>query len=79
MKKNIKNGTNSEDKVSESNTDDDTNIQNEGLHSEIPTNDNNIKSIKSEKTIRKSNSNVKIEDYDLIVNSLKDATIHSKM
>ena len=74
MKKTIKNGTNSEDKVSESNTDEDTNIQNEGLHSEIPTNDNNIKSIKSEKTIRKSNSNVRIEDYDLIVNSLKDAT-----
>lgn len=71
MKKNIKNGTNSEDKVSESNTDEDTNIQNEGLHSEIPTNDNNIKSINSEKTIRKSNSNVKIEDYDLIVNSLR--------
>jgi hypothetical protein len=30
MKKNIKNGTSSEDKVSESNTDEDTNIQNEG-------------------------------------------------
>lgn len=74
MKKNIKNGTNSEDKVSESNTGDDSNIQNEGSHSEIPNNDNNIKSINSEKTIRKSNSNVKIEDYDLIVNSLKDAT-----
>lgn len=74
MKKIIKNGTNSEDKVSESNTDDDSNIQNEGSHSEIPNNDNNIKSINSEKTIRKSNSKVKIEDYDLIVNSLKDAT-----
>jgi hypothetical protein len=74
MKKNIKNGTNSEDKVSESNTYEDTNIQNEGLHSEVPTNDNNIKSINSEKAIRKSNSNVKIEDYDLLVNSLKDAT-----
>jgi hypothetical protein len=31
MKKNIKNGTNSEDKVSESNMDEDTNIQNEGV------------------------------------------------
>ncbi len=78
MKKNIKNGTNLEDKVSESNTDEDTNIQNEDLHSEIPTNDNNIKSINSEKTIRKPNSNVKIEDYDLIVNSLKDASTSFK-
>ena len=74
MKKTIKNGTNSEDKVSESITDEETNIQNEGSDSEIPTNNNNNKSINSEKTIRKSNSNVKIEDYDLIVNSLKDAT-----
>ena len=74
MKKNIKNGTNSEDKMSESTTDEDTNIQNEGSDSEIPTNDNNTKSINSERTIRKSNSNVKIEDYDLIVNSLRDAT-----
>jgi Mg2+ and Co2+ transporter CorA len=74
MKKNIKNGTNSEEKVSESITDEDTNIQNEGSDPEIPTNDYNTKSINSEKTIRKSNSKVKIEDYDLIVNSLKDAT-----
>ena len=74
MKKNIKNGTNSEEKVSESITDEDTNIQNEESDPEIPTNDYNTKSINSEKTIRKSNSNVKIEDYDLIVNSLKDAT-----
>lgn len=74
MKKNIKNGTNSKDKVSESTTDEDTSIQNEGSDSEIPTNDNNTKSINAEKMIRKSNSNVKIEDYDLIVNSLKDAT-----
>ncbi len=74
MKKTIKNGTNSEDKVNESITDEDTNIQNEGSDPEIPTNDYNTKSINSEKTIRKSNSNVKIEDYDLIVNSLKDAT-----
>lgn len=74
MKKTIKNGTNSEDKVSHSITDEDTNIQNEGSDSEIPTNNNNTKSINSEKTIRKSDSNVKIEDYDLIVNSLKDAT-----
>lgn len=74
MKKKIKNGTNSEDKVSESITDKDTNIQDEGSDSEIRTQDNNTKSINSEKTIRKSNSNVKIEDYDLIVNSLKDAT-----
>ncbi|MGI0030367.1 MAG: hypothetical protein ACRD80_02140, partial [Nitrososphaeraceae archaeon] len=74
MKKTIKNGTNSEDKVNESIMDEDINIQNEGSDSEIPTNNNNNKSINSEKTIRKSNSNVKIEDYDLIVNSLKDAT-----
>ncbi|HEX7818521.1 MAG TPA: hypothetical protein VF419_04010, partial [Nitrososphaeraceae archaeon] len=61
MKKNIKNGTNSEDKVSESTTDEDTSIQKEESNSEISTNDNNTKSINSQKTIRKSNSNVKIE------------------
>jgi hypothetical protein len=74
MKKNIKNGTNSEDKVSDSITDVNSNIQNEGSDFEIPTNDNNTNSVNSEKTIRKSSSNVKIEDYDMIVNGLKDAT-----
>ena len=53
MKKKIKNGTNSEDKVSESITDKDTNIQDEGSDSEISTKDNNTKSINSEKTVRK--------------------------
>ena len=73
MKKNFKDETNPEDKSRVSITDKETNIQNEELAPEIPKPYNN-KPIKSEKKIRKSNSSVKIEDYDFIVNSLRDAT-----
>jgi len=72
MKKNFNDETNPEDKR-ESITDKESNIQNEELAPEIPKSYNN-RPTKSEKKIRKSNSNVKIEDYDLIVNSLRDAT-----
>ncbi|HEY7696413.1 MAG TPA: hypothetical protein VH797_09995 [Nitrososphaeraceae archaeon] len=72
MNKNFKDETNPEDKSHASNTDKESNIQNEKLAPEIPKAYIN-KPINSKKT-RKSNSNVKIEDYDLIVNSLRDAT-----
>jgi len=73
MKKNFKDETNQEDKSHVSITDKESNIQNEELTPEIPKGYNN-RPINSGKKIRKSNSNVKIEDYDLIVNSLRDAT-----
>jgi Mg2+ and Co2+ transporter CorA len=76
-KKVTRNGTNA-DKLSESTTDKDSSTQNEGSDAEIPTTDNNIESINGEKTVRKSKTNVKIEDYDLIVSSLKDATTSFK-
>jgi hypothetical protein len=77
-KKAIKNETNAED-ASESITNNDSNVvQNAESNSEIPTTDNNIESINAEKTTTKSNSNVIIEDYDLIVNSLRDATASFK-
>lgn len=75
-KKVTRNGTNP-DKLSEFTTDKDFSTQNEGSD-EVPTTDNNIESINGEKTVRKSKTNVKIEDYDLIVNSLKDATTSFK-
>lgn len=75
-KKVTRNGTNP-DKLSESTTDKDFSTQNEGSD-EVPTTDNNIESINGEKTVRKSKTNVKIEDYDLIVTSLKDATTSFK-
>ncbi|HEY9399248.1 MAG TPA: hypothetical protein VIP29_05060 [Nitrososphaeraceae archaeon] len=84
-KKAIKNETNAEDGQSESITNEDfnttndpNNVQNAESSSEIPTTNNNIESINAKKTVRKSNSTVKIEDYDLIVNSLKDATTSFK-
>lgn len=85
-KKAIKNETNAADGPSESITNEDSNITNEDpkivqnaeSDSEIPTTNNNIESMNAEKTTKKSNSNVKIEDYDLIVNSLKDATTSFK-
>jgi hypothetical protein len=85
-KKAIKNETNAADGQSESITNEDSNITNEDpkivqnaeSDSEIPTTNNNIESMNAEKTTNKSNSNVKIEDYDLIVNSLKDATTSFK-
>jgi Mg2+ and Co2+ transporter CorA len=76
-KKVIRNGTNA-NKMSESTRDKDSSTQNEGSDAEIPTTDNNIESINGEKTVRKSKTNVKIEDYDLIVSSLKDATTSFK-
>ena len=76
-KKVTRNGTN-DDELSESTTDKDSGTQNEGTDAEVPTTDNNIESINGEKTVRKSKTNVKIEDYDLIVNSLKDATASFK-
>jgi archaellum component FlaC len=76
-KKVTRNGTNA-DKISESTTDKDSSTQYEGSDVKVPTTDNNIESINGEKTVRKSKTNVKIEDYDLIVNSLKDATASFK-
>lgn len=76
-KKVTRNGTNA-DELSESTTDKDSSTQNEVSDDEVPTTDNNIESINGEKTVRKSKTNVKIEDYDLIVNSLKDATASFK-
>jgi hypothetical protein len=77
MTKNFKDETNPEDMSSESFTDKESNIQNEEVTAEIPKADNN-RSINPQKKIRKPNSNVKIEDYDLIVNSLRDATTSFK-
>jgi hypothetical protein len=77
MKKNFKDETNQEDKSHESITDKESNLQNEELAPEIPKEDNNGPT-NSEKKFRISNSNVKIEDYDLIVNSLRDATTSFK-
>lgn len=77
MKKNFKDETNQEDKSHESIMDKESNLQNGELAPEIPKEDNNGP-INSEKKFRKSNSSVKIEDYDLIVNSLRDATTSFK-
>ena len=79
-KKVTRNGTNDDElsESSESTTDKDSGTQNEVSDAEVPTTDNNIESIKGEKTVRKSKTNVKIEDYDLIVNSLRDATASFK-
>lgn len=77
MKKYFKDETNQEDKSHESITDKESNLQNEELAPEIPKEDNNGP-INSEKKFRISNSNVRIEDYDLIVNSLRDATTSFK-
>jgi hypothetical protein len=76
-KKVTRNGTNA-DKLSESTTDKDSSTQNEASDAKVPITDNNIESINGEKTVRKSKTTVKIEDYDLIVNSLKDATASFK-
>lgn len=77
MKKNSKDETNQEDKSHEPITVKESNLQNEELAPEIPK-ENNNGPINSEKKFRKSNSSVKIEDYDLIVNSLRDATTSFK-
>ena len=76
-KRTSENGTNAEDNLAESNTDTDSGIQ--GTDSENLSIDNNDDEIQpTRKTPRRSNSNVKIEDYDLIVNSLKEATTSFK-
>jgi len=76
-KRTSENGTNAEDNLAESNTDTDSGIQ--GTDSENSSIDNNDDEIQpTRKTPRRSNSNVKIEDYDLIVNSLKEATTSFK-
>jgi hypothetical protein len=77
-RKSTKNGTNAGDKLTESKIDKDSIKENEGSDTEVPRTDNNIESVDGQKTVRKSNSSVKIEDYDLIVNSLKDATTSFK-
>ena len=74
-----KNGTNAEDNLAESNTDTDSGIQGTDSDSENSSIDNNDYEIQStRKTRRRPDSNVKIEDYDLIVNSLKEATTSFK-
>ena len=72
MKKNFKDETNTEDKSRISITDEESNMQNEQSPAEIPKAYRN-RPTRSEKA-RKLNSNVKIEDYDMLVNSLRDAT-----
>jgi hypothetical protein len=49
-KKVTRNGTNDEE-LSESTTDEDSRTQNEGTDAEVPTTDNNIKSVNGEKQL----------------------------
>lgn len=77
MKKNFRDETNPKDKSHESITDKESNLQNEELSTEIPKEENS-RPINSEKKFRRTNSSVKIEDYDLIVNSLRDASTSFK-
>jgi hypothetical protein len=78
MKKNFKDDeTNPEVKSDESITDKNSNVQNEELTPENSKADTST-SISPQKKIRKPNSNIRIEDYDLIVNSLRDATTSFK-
>ncbi|HMG38523.1 MAG TPA: hypothetical protein VK566_05035 [Nitrososphaeraceae archaeon] len=76
-KRTNENETNSEDNLAESNTDKDSSIQAIDSNSQNSSADNDNQPL-TRKTARKSNSNVKIEDYDLIVNSLKEATTSFK-
>jgi hypothetical protein len=78
-KRTSENRTNTEDNLAESNTDTDSGIQGTDSDSENSSIDNNDDEIQlTRKTPRRLNSNVKIEDYDLIVNSLKEATTSFK-
>ena len=78
-KRTSENRTNAEDNLAESNTDTDSGIQGTDSNSENSSIDNNDDEIQlTRKTPRRLNSNVKIEDYDLIVNSLKEATTSFK-
>jgi Mg2+ and Co2+ transporter CorA len=76
-KRTNENETNSEDNPAESNTDKDSSNQATDSNSQNSSADNDNQPL-TRKTARKSNSNVKIEDYDLIVNSLKEATTSFK-
>ncbi|HEY7227755.1 MAG TPA: hypothetical protein VH481_06490 [Nitrososphaeraceae archaeon] len=71
------NGSN-EDNLTESNTDNDSSTHNKESDADIPITDDNTEYKNKEKTGRKSKSSVKIEDYDLIVNGVKDATTSFK-
>jgi hypothetical protein len=78
-KRTSENRTNAEDNLAESNTDTDSGIQGTDSDSENSSIDNNDNEIQpTRKTRRRPDSNVKIEDYDLIVNSLKEATTSFK-
>ena len=78
-KRTSENRTNAEDNLAESNTDTDSGIQGTDSNSENSSIANNGDEIQlTQKTPRRLNSNVKIEDYDLIVNSLKEATTSFK-
>jgi hypothetical protein len=76
-KRTNENETNSEDNLSEPKTDRDSSIQATDSNSQNSSADNDNQPL-TRKTARKSNSKVKIEDYDLIVNSLKEATTSFK-
>jgi hypothetical protein len=76
MKKN-ENETNSEDNPTESNADKNSNVQAADSNSQNSAADKYNQSL-TRKTSRRPNSNVKIEDYDLIVSSLKEATTSFK-
>ncbi len=76
-KRTNENETNSEDNLAESKTDRDSSIQASESNSQNSSADNDNQPL-TRKTARKSNSSVKIEDYDLIVNSLKEATTSFK-
>lgn len=78
-KRTSENGTNAKDTVAELNTDTDSGIQGTDSDSENSSINNNDDEIQpTRKTRRRPDSNVKIEDYDLIVNSLKEATTSFK-
>lgn len=78
-KRTSENGTNAEDTLAELNTDTDSGIQGTDSDSENSSINNNDDEIQpTRKTRRRPDSNVKIEDYDLIVNSLKEATTSFK-
>ena len=77
-KKEPKNAINAEDGLNESITSKDSGMQDGESSAEIARVDKKIDTINIETTPRKSKSSGKIEDYDLIVNSLKDATTSFK-
>jgi hypothetical protein len=76
MKKN-ENETNSEDNSIESNEDKNSDVQAADSNSQNSAADKYNQSL-TRKTSKRPNSNVKIEEYDLIVSSLKEATTSFK-